>query len=60
MEVGGKQCGAANLRHEVLRDGPRQAKAIIGAGAAPQLIYDYQGLAAGTLQSASAAREALM
>ena len=51
MEVGREERGAADLCHEVLRDGPRQAKAIIGAGAAPQLIYDDQGLAARTLQS---------
>lgn len=42
MEVGGKEGGAANGLHQVLRNGPGQAKAIIGGSAPAQLIYDHQ------------------
>lgn len=49
MEVGGEERGAANLLHEVLRDCPGQAEAIICACAAAQLINDHQRLGACTL-----------
>ena len=53
VEVGGKQRGAPNGGHEVLRDGPGQAEAVVGGGAAPQLVDDDQGLLARTLRMAT-------
>lgn len=44
MEVGGKQAEGAQLGGYVLRDGPRQAKAIIGGRAPAQLIDDDEGV----------------
>ena len=51
MKVGCKERGAADLCHEMLRDGPRQSEAVVGAGPPPQLVYDDQGLAACALQA---------
>lgn len=50
VEVRGEERGAANLAHEVLRDRPRQAKAIVRAGAAPQLVNDHQAARACALR----------
>jgi len=51
MEVGCKQGGAADVFHEVLGDGPGQAKPVVSGRATPQLIDDDQGIAACTLYS---------
>ena len=49
VEVGGKQRGASDGGHQVLRNGPGQAKAVIGGRATPQLVDDDQRLLARTL-----------
>ena len=51
VEVCGKQGGAANLSHQVLRDGPGQAEAIVRGRAAPQLVDDDQAALCCTLHT---------
>ena len=50
MEVGGEEGGAAQLGHEVLGDGPGEAKAVVGGGAAAELVDDDEGARGGALQ----------
>ena len=52
VEVGGEEGGAADGGHEVLADGPGQAEAVVGAGAAPQLVDYHQRARAGSLRGA--------
>ena len=46
VEMCGKERGAADRLHEVLGDGPGQAKAVVRACAPPQLVNDHQRLGA--------------
>ena len=41
---------AARLGGEMLRDGPRQAEAIVGRGAASELVDDHEGARRGALE----------
>jgi hypothetical protein len=54
VEVSCKQSRAANILHEMLRDGPGQAKPIVSGCATPQLIDDDQRIAACTLHRKTA------
>lgn len=40
MEVGGKQCWAPDLLHEMLRNGPGEAKPIVCGGPPAKLVND--------------------
>ena len=50
MEVSGKERGAADDLHQVLRDGPGEAKPVVGGRPPAKLIDDDQRLAARSLQ----------
>mmetsp|Transcript_18389 Transcript_18389/g.45731 ORF Transcript_18389/g.45731 Transcript_18389/m.45731 type:complete len:242 (-) Transcript_18389:1962-2687(-) len=50
VEVCGEQARRLDLVHDVLRDGPRQAEAVVGRGATTQLVDDDEGRGGGRLQ----------
>ena len=50
VEVRREEAGAAQLGDDVVRDRPGQAEAVEGAGPAPQLVDDDQGVGRGGLQ----------
>ena len=52
VEVGREERGAADLAHQVLRDGPGQAKAVVGGRAPAQLVDDDQRALARALRGA--------
>ena len=47
VEVRGEQTEAADAGRHVLADGPRQAEAVVGGGAAAQLVDDDEGVLRG-------------
>ena len=47
VEVRGEQAEAADVGGHVLADGPRQAEAVVGGGAAAQLVDDDEGVLRG-------------